>query len=211
MTTAPPGGEGPPACPDSGADPERSGLPADRRLALGFWLTAAIGLSVLYAARPELIAPSNLVTLLRQSGPFVLVGYAAVSVLRPITLIPSTVLIVVGTLLFPDRAWAVFVVSLAGVVASAAIIYYFFDFLGLARVFERKHAERVRWLEEQMRRRGLLIVVGWSVFPFVPTDAICYVAGSLRMPIGRFLLGVTLGEIPVVAFYVAGGTWVFGS
>ena len=47
-----------------------------------------------------------------------------------------------------------------------------------------------------MRRRGLAIVVGWSVFPFVPTDAICYVAGTLRMPIGRFLLGVTLGKDP---------------
>ena len=202
--------------PDMGRAVTRPGpgparMSAGRRLALGFWLTVAIGLSALYATRPELIAPSNLVSLLRQSGPFVLVGYAALSVLRPVTLVPSTVLIVAGTLLYPDRAGTVFAVSLASVVASAAIIYYFFDFLGLAQVFERKHAARVRWLEEQMRRRGLLIVVGWSVFPFVPTDAICYVAGSLRMPIGRFLLGVTLGEIPVVAFYVAGGTWVFGS
>ena len=186
-------------------------LTGGRRIALGFWLVAAVGLTTLYAARPELIDPASLVGLLRRSGPFVLPGYAALSVLRPLTLVPSTVLIVVGTLLFPDRAWMVFGVSLGGVVASAAVIYYFFDFLGLAQVFERRHAARVRWLEGQMRRRGFVIVVGWSVFPFVPTDAICYVAGTLRMPIGRFLLGVTLGEIPVVAFYVAGGTWVFGS
>lgn len=206
-----PGGEGATARLDSDADPGPPRLPAGRRLALGFWLAAALGLSALYASRPELIAPAKLVDLLRQSGSFVLPGYAALSVLRPVTLVPSTVLIVVGTLLFPDRAGMVFAVSLAGVVASSAVIYYFFDFLGLAQLFERKHAARIRWLEDQMRRRGFLIVVGWSVFPFVPTDAICYVAGSLRMPIGRFLLGVTLGEIPVVAFYVAGGTWVFGS
>ncbi len=205
--TAAPGGEGAPFRPAPGLRRLSRGC----RIALGFWLLAAVGLAALYAARPELIDPASLVRLLRRSGPLVLLGYAALSVLRPITLVPSTVLIVVATLLFPDRAWTVFGVSLAGVVASAAVIYYFFDFLGLAQVFERKHAARVRWLEDQMRRRGFVIVVGWSVFPFVPTDAICYVAGTLRMPIGRFLLGVTLGEIPVVAFYVAGGTWVFGS
>jgi uncharacterized membrane protein YdjX (TVP38/TMEM64 family) len=49
------------------------------------------------------------------------------------------------------------------------------------------------------------------MFPFVPTDAICYVAGTFRMHIGKFLLGVMLGEIPIVAFYVMGGTWFFGS
>ena len=204
--TAAPGGEGA-ARPGPGV----SRLSTGRRIALAFWLAVAIGLSALYAARPELIDPANLVSLLRRSGPFVLLGYAALSVARPVTLVPSTVLVVVGTLLFPDRPATVFCVSLAGVAASAGIIYYFFDFLGLARVFERKHAARIRWMEEQMRRRGLAIVVGWSVFPFVPTDAICYVAGTLRMPIGRFLLGVTLGKVPLVAFYVAGGTWVFGS
>lgn len=182
-----------------------------RRIALGFWLAVTAGLGVLYGARPELLEPANLVAVLRQSGSFVLPGYAVVSVLRPVTLVPSTVLIVAGTLLFPDRYWTVFAVSLGGVVASAALIYRFFDFLGLAEAFERRHAARVRWLEEQMRRRGLWIVAGWSVFPFVPTDVVCYVAGSLRMPLGKFLLGVTLGEIPVVAFYVTGGTWLFGS
>ena len=200
-------GEGAGARPSTG----RTRLSTGRRMALAFWLAVAIGLTALYSARPELIDPANLVSLLRRSGSFVLFGYLALSVARPVTLVPSTVLVVVGTLLFPDRPGMIFCVSLAGVAASAGIIYYFFDFLGLAQVFERKHAARIRWMEDQMRRRGLAIVVGWSVFPFVPTDAICYVAGTLRMPIGRFLLGVTLGKIPLVAFYVAGGTWVFGS
>lgn len=180
-----------------------------RRIACGFWLAVTLALSVLYFLRPELIDPARLVGMLRQSGPFVLLAYVLVSVLRPVTLVPSTVLIVAGTLLFPERYALVFSVSLAAVVASAALIYYFFDFLGLAELFERRHAPRVRWLEGQVRARGFWIVAGWSAFPFVPTDVICYAAGSLRMPIGKFLLGVTVGEIPIVAFYVAGGTWLF--
>ena len=184
-------------------------MTTSRRIALGFWLVLTVSLSVLYVVRPDLIAPANLVSALRQAGPWVMLGYVVVSLLRPVTLIPSTVLIVVGTLLFPDRYWTVFAISLGSIVATAALIYYFFDFLGLAEVFERRHAARVRWLEEQVRLRGFWIVAGWSVFPFVPTDAICYVAGSLRMPIGKFLLGVTVGEIPIVTFYLTGGTWLF--
>ena len=183
-----------------------------RRIALGFWLTVTVGLSAVYFARPDLVDPVNLVGALRRAGPFVMFGYVVVSVLRPVTLIPTTVLIVVGTLLFPERYWTVFAVSLGSFVASAALIYYFFDFLGLAELFERRHAARIRWLQEQLtRHRGFWIVAGWSFFPFVPTDVICYVGGSLRMPIAKFLLGVTIGKIPLVAFYVTGGTWLFGS
>tara|TARA_B100000029_G_scaffold63993_1_gene57314 strand:- start:1758 stop:2315 length:558 start_codon:yes stop_codon:yes gene_type:complete len=180
-----------------------------RRIALGVWVVVTIGLSILYATRPELIDPVNLAGLLRQAGTGVLLGYVVVSILRPVTMLPSTILIVVGTWLFPDRSVLVFVVSLLGVVVSSALIYYFFHVLGLAETFERRRPSQIRWLEDQLRQRGLWIVVGWSVFPFVPTDAICYVAGTLRMPIGKFLSGVAMGEIPIIAFYVAGGTWLF--
>ena len=186
-------------------------MTTSRRIACGFWLAVTLALSVLYARRPELIDPVNLVEMLRRSGPFLLVAYAVVGVLRPVTLVPSTALILAGTLLFPERYALVFSVSLASIVASAALIYYFFDYLGLAELFERRHAARVRWLEAQVRARGFWIVAGWSAFPFVPTDVICYVAGSLRMPVGKYLLGVTVGEIPIVAFYVAGGTWLFSA
>ncbi len=184
-------------------------MTARRRIALGLWFALTVGLGVLYFVNPELIDPVTLARALRQAGPLVLIGYVLVSVLRPVTLVPSTVLIVVGTLLFPGRYWLVFTVSLAGVVTSSTLVYFFFDYLGLAELFERKHAARVRWLETQVRAKGFWIVAGWSVFPFVPTDIICYVAGTLRMHLGKFILGVAIGEIPIVAFYVASGSWLF--
>ena len=78
------------------------------------------------------------------------------------------------------------------------------------QLLERRHAARVRWLEDQMRRKGFWVVVAWSAFPFVPTDAICYVAGTLRMKLSVFLCGVALGELPIVAFYVLLGGFLFG-
>lgn len=178
-----------------------------RLVTLSVWALLALGLLVLYAARPELLDPERVVATLRASGQSVLLGYVILSIVRPFTLVPSSVLIVVLSLLYPDSPWLVMVSSLVGIVLAALLIYYFFEFLGLADVFERKHARRVRWLEGQMRLKGFWIVVGWSMFPFVPTDVICYVAGTLRMPLQKFALGVALGELPIVVFYV----WATGA
>ena len=167
-------------------------------------------LTALYAMSPELLRPETLVDALRRSGQPVLAAYVLLSVVRAFTLIPSTVLVIVGALLFPDRPGFVMVSSLGGVVASAALVYFFFDFLGIGELFERRHARRVRWLEEQMNRRGFWLVLAWSAFPFVPTDVICYVAGTLRMHFGKFAVGVALGELPVVGFYVVVGGALLG-
>ena len=185
-------------------------MPRIRLIALVFWVVLVVTLSAIYAVNPELLDPENVVDVLRQSGQPVLLGYAVLSIVRGFTLVPSTVLILVGMLLFPDRPAFVMVSSLAGIVASAALIYYFFEFLGLTQLFEHRHAARIRWLEEQMRRKGFWVVVAWSAFPFVPTDVICYVAGTLRMHIGAFLCGVALGELPIVTFYVLLGGFLFG-
>ena len=56
--------------------------------------------------------------------------------------------------------------------------------------FDRTLAQIQRLLE----RHGLPIVIGWSFFPLLPTDAVCYVAGVVRMRIAKVLLGVAIGE-----------------
>ena len=184
-------------------------MPRIRRIALGLWVLLVLTLTVLYAANPELLRPGMLVEVLRQLGQPVLLAYVVLSVGRAFTLIPSTVIIVVGTLLFPNQRWFVMISSMAGVVASAALVYFFFEFLGLRTLFERKHARRVRWLEEQTAKRGFWIVLAWSAFPFVPTDVVCCVAGTLRMHFGKFVAGVALGELPLVGFYVLAGGMLF--
>ena len=178
-----------------------------RLIAVVLWVLLGLSLSALYIQRPDLLDPEHLVGMLRGSGQPVLLGYLALNIVRAVTLIPSTVLIIVGTLLFPGRPVFVIVSSLSGVVASALLIYYFFEFLGLCELFGHRQAKRVRWLERQMNAKGFWLVVGWSAFPFVPTDVICYVAGTLRMHVVKFACGVGLGELPVVVFYV----WATGA
>lgn len=177
-------------------------MPRIRLIALVLWTASVLALSGLYAFRPDLLEPQRVAETLRGSGQPVLLGYVALSVVRAFTLVPTTVLVVAGTLLFPDRPWFVMSSSLGGVVVSTLLIYHFFDFLGLGALFERRHAARVRWLERQMARKGFWLVAGWAAFPVVPTDVICYVAGTLRMPVAKFAAGIALGKLPLIAFYV---------
>ena len=173
-------------------------MPRIRRVAVVFWVLLVLTLTVLYTVNPELTSPERLVDALHQSGQPILLGYAFLSIVRAFTLVPSTVLIILGTLLFPDQPWFVMASSLAGIVISSP-----------GGSVQRKHGSRVRWLEEQMRQKGFWIVVAWSAFPFVPTDIICYVAGTLRMNVWVFLCGVALGELPLVTFYVLLGGLLF--
>ena len=49
------------------------------------------------------------------------------------------------------------------------------------------------------------IIIGWSFFPLVPTDLICYVCGVLRVNFVKFIVSVTLGEGAICAVYIYGG------
>jgi uncharacterized membrane protein YdjX (TVP38/TMEM64 family) len=93
-----------------------------RLVALSVWVVLVLALLGLYAARPELLDPGRVVATLRASGQSVLVGYLILSIVRPFTLVPSSVLIVVLTLLYPDRPGFVIVISLGGIVLASLLV-----------------------------------------------------------------------------------------
>jgi uncharacterized membrane protein YdjX (TVP38/TMEM64 family) len=57
-------------------------------------------------------------------------------------------------------------------------------------------------LTSLLERYELPIIIGWSFFPLVPTDLICYVCGTLRVNFWKCLLGVTIGESAICAAYI---------
>ena len=184
-------------------------MSVSRKITFGFWLSVVLMLIVTYAMEPEWRTPERILSLLRASGRGVMIAYLLLSVMRPFTLLPNTVLIVVGTLLFPEQPLFVGLSSLVGACASAALVYYFFDYLDLAELFQRKHFERIKWLKKQIRLKGFWMVLGWSVFQFAPSDLIYYVAGTLRMRLLAFLSAVLIGKVPLVIFYVLIGSRLF--
>ncbi len=126
--------------------------------------------------------------------------YFGLGALRGFTLIPVTYLIVLGLLFLPLKP--LYFLTMAGVMVSSTVIYYFSELIHLSEYFERKYPNQIIKLRSIIDKNELPIVTFWSMLPFAPTDVMCYVCGSLKIDIKKFLLGVFIGEGITCALYI---------
>ena len=97
----------------------------------------------------------------------------------------------------------VFAISLTGVVVGAFLVYSFPSFGDYDRLLEKKYPDKITNLKSKMQHKNAFwFVAGWSFFPLVPTDAVCYVAGVAKMSLRKMLTALLLGELPFVIMYV---------
>ena len=171
-------------------------------IALISWGIIAGSCFTYYITHPTVFEPQNFANFLQNQSGNILVIFALLSILRAFTLIPNTFLVMVGAILFPTQLLLVFLISLTGILVSSIMIYYFSDFLGMDEVFEKKYPTQIKWLKEQIEKRGVWIIIGWCAFPFVPTDVIFYVAGTLKMNFLKFILATAVITAPLVVIYM---------
>jgi uncharacterized membrane protein YdjX (TVP38/TMEM64 family) len=176
-----------------------------KKIMLGVWGGLILIALILLIIHPEWFTHESITTFVKQYEGAMLLVYFLISVGRGMFLIPSTPFVIAGGALFPDNLWMVFLISMAGVMAGSAFIFYFTEFLGVDKLLEKKFASKMDRTRAAMDKYGFWVVVGWSFFPAVPTDLIAYVAGISRMKPWKFFLGVFLGELPIVAFYAFTG------
>lgn len=161
-----------------------------------------VGLTALFA-RPELFTPDGIAAFLAKFQNEALSIYLAVSVIRGFTLLPSTPFVIAGTLAFPASPWIVLAISIVGIIVSSSLIYWFSDVLGISDFFEKKKPAAVAKIRSRLEHpTGLLFVFLWAFFPLVPTDAVCYVAGSTRMNFLKFIAVIAAGEVILCSFYI---------
>ncbi len=128
--------------------------------------------------------------------------------IRGFTLVPITYLIILGLLFFPP--WPLFVIIILGALVSSASVYYFFKFLDLDTLFEKKYGKEIDRVRQALAKNELPIIIGWSAFPFLPTDVICYICGTLEVDIKKLLLGVFIGESLMSGAYIFFGHYLLG-
>jgi uncharacterized membrane protein YdjX (TVP38/TMEM64 family) len=134
--------------------------------------------------------------------------YILASFVRGLVLLPSLPLVLVWVLFFPNSPHLVFAISMVGIVFSAILIYEFSDMMGFDEMFaEHTHSKKV-W--DMIEKYGFYAILLWSFAPIVPTDLICYVAGTVRYHFWRFVLALTIGEWLIVAIIVYGGREMMG-
>ncbi len=152
---------------------------------------------------PELLERENLAAFLDRFGAEAFAVYVLICLTRAVLLIPSTPFILAGALAFPDWPLAVLAASMAGILSGALLVH---SFPGIGSYDERLQAlypRQISFIRERMQgRNAWWVVMGWSAFPLVPTDVICYVAGLAKMPAPRMGAAVLIGAFPITALYV---------
>jgi uncharacterized membrane protein YdjX (TVP38/TMEM64 family) len=170
-----------------------------RRIVLVLWLALVVGALYLYFFHPATLKGmfDNLV-----AQPKMLSGsiFFVIFCVRGFTLVPSAYFVIAAIPIIPPVP--LFFLALAGIVISAASIYYFSEAMALDEFIERNHKEGVAKFKNALQRYELPIIIGWSFLPLLPTDVICYICGTLKVDFKRFLLGILIGEGSICTLYI---------
>ena len=181
-----------------------------KRICLSIWIAIPITSVAIYIYDPRLFTAENIVSFLGRFETEILIVYLAISITRGLTLLPSTPLVIAGTIAFPNDPGTVLVISIVGILVSSSLIYYFSDRLGFSEYFEKRRPDQTQKIRRQLEKPlGSIFVFLWAFFPFVPTDAVCYIAGTVGMKFWKFILAIGLGELILCSFYVFSGHYVF--
>lgn len=174
-------------------------IPLVRRWWWRIWLLLFALFLVYFMLYPELFSMDYMRERMKAYGENVWWIYVALSMIRGVFLLPSTPFILLGTALFPDALLWVSVFSMFAILCSATFLYYLSDSMGIAALLERKYPGQLEKAKHHLNSpKGLLWMVLWSFFPVVPTDLMCYVARLVGIRFGWMLLGVFLGELPLI-------------
>jgi uncharacterized membrane protein YdjX (TVP38/TMEM64 family) len=174
-----------------------------RWLFIVIWLGVIVSGLVAYIVYPDAFTPESIALFLSRFQGEIWAVYVLISAIRGFTLLPSTPLVIAGTLLFPTQPLAVLAVSLVGILLSSSLIYFFSDKLGFRYFFEKYGATKLDKIKSRLERRtGVAFVALWAFFPLVPTDLVCYAAGIVRMHFAKFITAIFAGELILCSVYV---------
>lgn len=174
-----------------------------KHLLFGAWITSIIGFLGYSFYNPSFLDHEEMKITFEEYAQQLFLIYFLICMGRGVFLLPSSPFVVLGALLFPSQLWLIFFVSLLGIFASACVLYFFSGFFGFDTYFKKKYPEKIENIQEKVKSpKAFLFIVAWSAFPFVPTDLICYIAGTVKMPFSRMIAAMIIGEIPLVYFYV---------
>jgi len=171
-----------------------------RAITLGVFVAIAIAVGV-FVPLPELEALRAWTADLGLAGG---VGFALLYAAITLTPAPKNVISVAAGLTF-GFGWALAAVY-AGALLGAAAAFALGRGLGRDAV-ERFTGARVARLDDLLRRRGLLAVIGVRLIPVLPFTAINYGAGLTAVRRRDYALGTAVGIIPGTVAYVALGAY----
>jgi len=136
-----------------------------KRWILVLWILVIVAALYLYIFKNDFIL-DKVDQIMGWSPIFLYAIYLILGCIRGFTLIPATYIILIGLIFLPPTP--AYILTLIGVMASSASIYYFSEYLNLSEYFERNHPKGIAKLTKVLKKNELPIVIAWSFFPFTP-------------------------------------------
>lgn len=124
--------------------------------------------------------------------------FLGLSSLRGFTFIPRGVFVAMGGFIFGPVTG--FVLSWGGIIISSTLIFWTARYLG-GDFAQRYLKKRLPDFDELIEEHGTKIIALCALVPVAPADLVCYGAGLTRMPYRRFIVAISLGEIPLTLIY----------
>ena len=169
------------------------------------WIVLILITVTLFLIYPDSFTADSLKAVLNDNSSLILLAFIVLSCIRALFFLPSTLFVLMGTVLYPDEPVFVLIVSMIGILIGASLVYKVASILTPEQLFRGKDLTRMEGIRSKMEKYGFSIVLLWSFFPAVPTDLICYAAGTIKMSFWKFILAVFLGEIVLVSIYIWSG------
>ena len=122
--------------------------------------------------------------------------------------IPSSMLIVVGSLFF--KPFETIFLSLIAMLITETIIYLLSRSIlsnTIQHFIENKYPTLYKEITSNQKKYLFLTVAT----PLAPTDGACFIAASLKMPYLSYILIVFAGNIPIAILYTLYGNFLLGS
>ncbi|WP_088071257.1 TVP38/TMEM64 family protein [Gottfriedia luciferensis] len=174
-------------------------------IVIGFWI-----LMLLLAIRYHLFHLSlvDIKHFIANSPINPMVLFVSIFCSRIFLFIPSSVLIVVGSLFF--HPLETILLSLLGMIITETIIYLLSKSISsdtIQQFMENKYPTLFKDIITN-RKKYLFLTVAT---PLAPTDGACFIAASINMPYLSYIAIVLAGNIPIAILYTLYGNFLLGS
>lgn len=166
------------------------------------WIILLVTSLSTYFIYPELFTASFIKESLNNNASAILWTYLLFTCLRTIFFIPSTAALIIGIALYPDSLSFLLIVNMIGIILGGILLYFAGNYFTPEKFFSAKKMKSLPKVKEKINKYGFGIVLGWSFFPLVPTDLICFVSGATKMSFHKFIVALFIGEILLVSLYL---------
>jgi uncharacterized membrane protein YdjX (TVP38/TMEM64 family) len=187
-------------------------LPKERafRFLTRHWTLVILAAIIFLILNPRFLSPDYLKSLLEPYQNFIWPIYIFMLIARVPLVFPPTPLLFLGFLLFPELKLLVVLLILLSTLLSATFFYFFAGHSGLGEYFHRKYPKQTSKIENMLSRPSALwFVIIWSFTPIAPIDLLCYIAGLVRIPFKYLIIGMIIGQLPILFAYAYLGQLFF--